>query len=344
MLKARIALIAAAVATLAAFSAAADDDAALIHFDATTDSREYCRMVLNALTREDFGILEATAARGRSLENRFPGSKTELQVFYQSFVKDSCGQRYVGLTEEVGKARIALAQRWREEMPDSLTAKVASARLWQQYAWVGRGGGFANEVSPAEWETFSDRLKQSADLMRTVDPDRDPEAYLLLLNLSRDFSLPLPQIDAIFQRAHQRFPTYLAYYADYASLLLPEWFGQPGDLADYMKSLLGDPGGDLGAIAYARAAERLAWDMGSSTIYRDAGMTWDDVRHGFALRESRDGLDKSGWITLCYYAVMAGDRDAARAAYSHVSEIDEWPVGGTQQFFLEVLPWIMARD
>jgi hypothetical protein len=288
--------------------------------------------------------LEATAERARSLKNRFPGSKTELQVLYESFEKDSCSRRYSPLTEDGGKARIALAERWLGQKPDSLTAKIASATIWHQFAWTARGDGFANQISPDQWATFSERLKRSAELMRTVDPNRDAEAYLMLLDLARDFNVPRPQIDTIFRQAHKRFPTYIEYYSEYASMLLPKWFGQPGEIADYTKSLLKDPGGDDGAMAYSRVAERLAFEMGSPTIYRDAGLTWDDVQHGFALRESRDGLDKHGWIALCYYAVMAGDRTAARDAYSQIYQLDLWPVGGTQQFFRDVLPWIMERD
>jgi hypothetical protein len=320
------------------------EDVAPIRLEATTDAPTFCSRVQAAFTREDFGSLEATAERARSLEKRFPGSRTELQVFYESFAKEFCNQPYIYLTVDTGKARVALAEHWLGQRPDSPAARIVSAMIWNQYAWAARGRGFSKEVSAEQWATFSERVKRAAQFMLPIDPDGDAQAYDVLLNLARDLGVPRPQIDIIFRRARQRFPGYLAYYADYATILLPIWFGQPGELSDYLRSLLTEPGGDLGSIAYSRTAERLSFDIGSPNIYRDAGLTWEDLRHGFALRQSRDGLDKRAWTSLCYYAALAGDRAAAREAYRHVGHIDEWPVGGVSDFFLRVLPWIMERD
>jgi hypothetical protein len=321
------------------------EDPQPIRLDSTTDATAYCARVQAAFIREDFEVLEATAERARQLQTRFPGGKAELQVFYESFGTEACNQVYVYLNEESGQARVAIGESWLGEKPNSTTARIASAMIWSQFAWAGRGRGYANEVSADQWATFSNRIKRAAQFMRNVDPNRDAEAYLVLLDLARDLNVPRPQIDTIFRRAKERFPAYLGYYADYASILLPKWLGQPGELSEYLESLLDDPGGDVGAMAYSRAAERISFDLGSSSdIYRDTGLTWENVRRGFSLREARDGLNKRAWISLCYYASTAADRKVAREAYRHITHIDEWPVGGIHRFFLTVLPWMMQRD
>ena len=247
-----------AIALLLATRCGAAADPQPIRLDSATDAPAYCSRVQAAFTRKDFDTLEATADRARQLQTRFAGGKAELQVFYESFTKEACNQVYIYLNEETGKVRVALAESWLGERPDSITARIASAMIWSQFAWAGRGAGFANEVSADQWATFSDRTKRAAQFMRNVDPDHDAEAYLVLLDLARDMSVPRPQIDTIFRRAKERFPAYLGYYADYASILLPKWFGQPGELAEYLRSLRNDPGGDIGAMAYARAAERIS--------------------------------------------------------------------------------------
>lgn len=338
-----IALLATAMALALTSRSAGADDAAPIRAEAGGDAEVYCSRVQAAFTREDFAALEATAAAARSLTVHLRGGKAELQVFYESFARVACNQTYIYLNEDTGRVRTAIAEHWLGRQPNSVTARIASAMVWGQFAWAGRGRGYANDVSQEQWSTFADRIKRAAQFMRNVDPNGDAQAYLVLLQLARDLNVPRPQIDTIFLRAREHFPSYLGYYADYASILLPKWFGQPGEIAGYLQSLLATPGGDLGAMAYARAAERLSFDMGSSDIYRDTGLVWADLRHGFDLREKGDGLDKHAWIGFCYYAVMAGDRETAREAYRHISHIDEWPVGGTHQFFLTVLPWIMNR-
>jgi len=338
------AFMAAATVALIGASVAAAGDSAPIKLDPGADPAEFCRAVQAAFTREDFDALEATADRARSLATHFPGGKAELQVFYEAFSKEACTQYYGSLSETAGQARVTLVEHWLGQKPESLTARIASATVWEQYAWTGRGNGYSNQVSQVQWEVFGDRVKRAAQFMRNVDPARDAHAYLVLLDLARDFSLPRPQIDTVFRQAHEHFPSYLAYYTTYADVILPKWFGAPGDIAEYTKSLLSDPGGDDGAMAYARVAERLSWGGELADIYRDAGLTWPDVQRGFALRESKYGLDKYAWISLCYFAALAGDRNAARDAFRHVSHLQDWPKGGRHDFYLYVLPWLMQRD
>jgi hypothetical protein len=320
------------------------ESATPIRVDAGSDAEAYCSRVQVAFTREDFASLEATVERARSLTIHLRGGKAELQVFYESFVNVGCNQTYIFLDEGTGRTRAAIAEHWLGEKPDSVAARIASAMIWGQFAWAGRGRGYANQVSAEQWSIFAERTKRAAQFMRTVDPNSDAQAYLVLLDLARDFNVPRPQIDTIFARAREHFPAYLGYYADYSTILLPKWFGQPGEIANYLDSLLAEPGGDLGAMAYARSAERISWELGSPDIYRDTGLNWEVLRRGFTLRESQDGLDKHGWISFCYYAAMAHDRSATREAFRHITHIDEWPEGGTPRFFLTVLPWMMQRD
>jgi hypothetical protein len=58
------------------------------------------------------------------------------------------------------------------------------------------------------------------------------------------------------------------------------------------------------------------------------------------------GLSPEGWDVLCYLAVVAADRVSAREAFRHaalnLSGWPGWPGGHLNQFYLQVLPWIMA--
>src|SRR5262249_55402989 len=155
----------------------------------------------------------------------------------------------------------------------------------------------------------------AAQFVRSVDPESDAQAYLVMLKLARDLNVPRLQIDTIFFRARARFPTYFSYYSEYATMLLTKWFGRPGEITDFVQSLRPKPDDDDGAIAYARVADWLAWELSSADIYRDTGLVWEDVHRGFNLVEARDGLDKHGWTTLLYYAAVARDRPAARKAF-----------------------------
>jgi hypothetical protein len=318
--------------------------AAPIQVEPGEPAEQFCARVQAAFTREDFDVLESTAERARSLATWLQGGKAELQVFYASFSEEHCTQYYAFVSDPVAKARIAVVEHWLQQKPNSLTAKLASAIMWDQYAWTGRGTGFADAISQEQWALFRERAQYAAQFMRNVDPARDAQAYIVLLNLARDLSQPRARIDAIYSQARTQFPTYQPYYTIYANLIQPKWFGAPGEIANFTQSLLSDPGGDTGTVAYARVAERLAWDFWGSDIYREFGLTWADVQHSFAVRERLYGLDQWARIALCYYAVAAGDRDAAREAFRHITHLEYWPNGGRGVFYLTVLPWIMSAD
>jgi hypothetical protein len=134
-------LAAAAAFAFAGHSVCANDPDP-IPLDPGTDAAAYCSRVQAAFTREDFGVLEATAERARSLTTHFRGGKAELQVFYESFARVGCNQTYLFLTEDSGRARTTLAEHWLAEKPDSMTAKIASAMIWSEFAWSGRGRGY----------------------------------------------------------------------------------------------------------------------------------------------------------------------------------------------------------
>jgi hypothetical protein len=329
---------------LAFSSAAPVSTTGPIPFNRDADPMAFCRSVQYAVATEQFASLEATAKAARSLQDWFPGGETELHAFYVAFRAEQCGPEN-GTESDAAAARIQHLEHWLARKSDPLTASIALAETWEDYAWIGRGRDFANTVSQDQWRVFGQRARTAAGYMKTLDPSRDPQAYLVLLDLARDFNVPRPQIDALFAAARKAFPTYIHYYSTYANLLEPKWFGRPGDLARYIRSLLADPGGDAGAVAYSRAAEYLVWDLPPAVdVYADLGLDWKDVQHAFAVREQRYGLNQYGRIVLCYFAFAAGDRGAARAAFRGITHLNSWPNGGMHDFYLTALPWIMAKE
>src|SRR5262245_29822725 len=75
--------------------------------------------------------------------------------------------------------------RWRQEMPNSVAARLVTARALLDYAWEARGGGWVGTVTTEGWKLFDERV---ADAQRLVDRAialgaPDAEAYALLVKL-----------------------------------------------------------------------------------------------------------------------------------------------------------------
>jgi hypothetical protein len=331
---------------MAPLAYAQDEDQAAIEFNSDTKPADFCKAVDHALLDGYFDELDATAKIALTLNHRLPGGEPELQVFYRGLAQADCVWDSICATDPDFDHRQQRLQEWRDHEPGVTTPVVALIRFWQVAAWTARGCGYANEVTPAKWAAFGQRLTVAAGYARQIKPEDDPEATRLLLELARDFNLPRQQLDAIFAAGRKNFPTYFGIYREYANLVQEKWSGRRDLNAPFMRSLLTDPGGDAGEVAYAFAATEMFYAVDGDDIYNTAtGLDWPTLKRAYATRARLYGLGSEAWTTLCYFASVAGDRDAARDAFRHAAgQLSYFPKQGSHDFYLNVLPWIMARD
>src|SRR6185436_12670054 len=126
-------------------------------------------------------------------------------------------------------------------------ARMASARRGIRRA----------RVTPEQWKLFAQRLQTARSYIDVVDPDSDPHAYCVLMDISRGSSEPRARLDALYTKAIRANPTYFHYYSERAIDMLERWFGSDEDLASYVESVLTHPGGEDGQVAYTFIAYRL---------------------------------------------------------------------------------------
>jgi hypothetical protein len=316
-----------------------------IAFSRDTVPADFCQVVRQDLLDGEFTQLEATHKAAQSLEARFEGGQTELEVFYDGLADSDCAGGYSCKDDPSFDNRRHRLEEWLSRKSDPATANLALARLWWDGAWEGRGCGFANTVSSQQWAVFGDRLKIAAGYAHKIDAQSDAESGHLLLTLARDFNLPQDQIAAVFRHARERFPAYFLTYQEYGTMTLEKWSGRRELTPSFVQSLAFNPGGDAGAVAYAMVAQRLFYEFKADRIYTvDTGLDWPKVKQAFATREKLYGLNARDWNMLCYLAYVAQDRPAAREAFKHADDgaMQTWPWtrGGTD-FYHEALPWIM---
>src|SRR4029450_11350270 len=77
-------------------------------------------------------------------------------------------------TESEWQRGLEQAQRWSREHPDSIAARLTTIDLWISYAWAARGNGWSNEVPPAQWALYKQRLSRAAQLMREMESVGEP--------------------------------------------------------------------------------------------------------------------------------------------------------------------------
>ncbi|PYX84423.1 MAG: hypothetical protein DMG68_20850, partial [Acidobacteria bacterium] len=214
------------------------DNSAGLSGDLATDIHalpDFTETAAGMLGHHQFDQLDCLADRFRSAKERFPGGVWKLHTLYQGLAEPV---RYpVHATPEDWNNSIQLLRQWTRERPKSITAHIALASAYEQFAWEARGSGYADTVSDSGWKLFQARTAESKRLLDEASalPTKCPEWYLVMLQLAIDQTWDLPQVRVLFEDASKFEPGYYYYARQFARYLQPRWNGEPGDTEVFMQ-------------------------------------------------------------------------------------------------------------
>jgi hypothetical protein len=302
------------------------------------DMVSYCRGMQAALADGQFDRLEAEGRSLMSLHDRLKGGIEKLVYFYNAISNPGCG----GFDCRADyRPHVPLLQAWLNRSPRQPTAWIANAWFWEGYAWRARDCAYFASVTFDAWQTFFDRIRVARSYLDHPGLQSDPAFYLLSLSMLRDSGGTRQQIDAMFHEGHAAFPKFLRLDAQYADLLDPAWYGKDGDLGWFAETLLNDPGGEEGQMAYAAVAEEEALRIPYPHLFLETGLRWDRTKPGLSLIEQKYGAANYDWNVTCYMALVAIDRPVALDAYKHFAPLWNPAVWSNEDYFYDhALPWI----
>lgn len=299
------------------------------------------RNVESALAAQRFDELERMAREYRQLDQRLPGGNTKLYHYYAG-LGGAVGQYSLGGYESkiAFDEKLRVIEKWLTHNSKSTAAHLARAQLWLSHAWDVRGDGHADTVTDGQWKLFEEALREVDQSLQGVDPQDDPHAYFVLMSMTQGQKSPRPRMDELYRAAVMRFPTYYHYYPQRALSLLPRWYGEKGEINDYVKSLVRVPGGDDGLIAYSYVAAKLVHFHWRDKLYAETGLSWPLAQASFYAREKRYGLRIKDWNVLCELAIAGRDQQAAKEALQHIG--DQWDpdLWKEKQYFDSAVKWI----
>ncbi|WP_141245412.1 hypothetical protein [Mesorhizobium sp. WSM4313] len=91
-------------------------------------------------------------------------------------------------------------------------------------------------------------------------------------------------------------------------------------MKEYADSLLREPGGDLGQVAYLLVAVQQFNAYAFVELFKKSGLNWPDVKAGFELRERVYGFSNEDWNIYLYLACAADDHATAKEVVQHFGE------------------------
>jgi hypothetical protein len=265
--------------------------------DDVTAARDYRAQVRQWLKQEDFSALELEAAKERTSKARFAGGAWKLHVFY-----GSVSQPGVPVPTDTDlESQIALLKRWVAAVPDSITARLALAHTYLNYAWNARGHGMANTVTTQGWQLFESRTEQAKTIL---DDARNlsvkcPEWFVAMMGVALHLNWTRPEFAGLFRDATAFEPEYFYYYMDYANYLQPKWDGKHGESAKMADDAATRVGGDQGDFLYFEIAGYVAARGNKPEIKQ---MSWDRIQAGYAALEKLYG---STYVDKNEFALMA---------------------------------------
>jgi hypothetical protein len=216
--------------------------------------------------------------------------------------------------------RMMLFEEWAAAEPDAVTPRVALGRLWNRYAWRGRGHAYYNDLSEEQRNLFSERMRRARKVLDEGRRLRQkcPELYVQILGLA---DVSSADAIAIFNEGRRLEPGYPRLYSATARMLLPKWGGRTGEVEAFLDQVYRDNVGGFGPEMYARTVIELLdqYEFGHSgeRIFKDTALSWEMSRKGLVDMVDRYPTE-TNFNEFAFLACAAGDRNTAQKMFKKV--------------------------
>jgi hypothetical protein len=300
--------------------------------ESTLHGGQWTRMIETDLVEEKFDDLDRMAAQFRSGKTRSQGGGWKLSAFYGALDKPM-------LTDKDTLDHLAHLKNWIAQRPESITARVALATSLHRWAWVARGNGMADSVTPEGWRLFNARIQESLKVLNDASSlrERCPQWYSEMMTVGLAQSWDEARIKEVFEQGIQFEPEYFGLYKQMANYLLPKWDGKPGDASAFAKVSADKVGGEQGDVIYFHIATAVIGKNNKEVSARE--MDWARIQRGYQALTAQYG--STGWLKnkLAYFAYEFRDAEVARQQFELIGDHWERSVWRDRERFDRARDW-----
>jgi hypothetical protein len=306
-----------------------------------TAEMAYGERVHSLLEQGNYAELESLAQINRSDRGRFIAGSWRNNNFFNSVVwmpsnaplKDSDYQQQ---SEKLNK--------WQAARPDSATARIALAKFYVSYADFARGTGYADTVSSRQWKQYHARtaIAKQALIEAATLKDRDPHWYFVMECIAQNEGWEKADMRELLDQALAFEPDYYHFYRPYTNYLLPQWYGDPGEIPLFATDIASMHPEPAGSMTYFQILSGLACYCGSE-IDQLKSADWQKLQLGFANVQAAYGLSNLDANRLAEMATVFHDKSVAHEAFGHVMQRDP-VVWLTEDSFEQARAWANGSD
>lgn len=303
----------------------------------TASLRPWVRTIESSLIAEKFDDLDRMADQYRREKSRLPGGNWRLRLFYSALDAPR-------LSDQDTRDHLAHLEHWTQGRPASITARVALASSFHRWAWVARGTGSAQSVTPEGWRLFNERIKRAQSVLEDAAnfSPMCPQWYSEMMTVGLAQNWDANRMSDIFDRGIQFEPGYFYLYLQYANYLLPKWDGHPGDATAFAKVSADRLGGDSGNLLYFQIATVLIKRGDSSFPVHE--MDWERIRRGYQALSAQYGESRRTMNQLVFMAYKFKDASVAQRQFAAIG--DKWSrrVWRDREHFDRARDWSRAHS
>jgi hypothetical protein len=126
----------------------------------------------------------------------------------------------------------------------TFTLSYSSTHLALAFAYLSlgssaRGTGYADTVSDSQWTDYKSCIAQAKAILLEASTlkEKDPSWYYAMLQVALNEGWDKTHFRELFDQAVAFEPNYYHYYRAYANYILPQWYGQPGELQEFAEEV-----------------------------------------------------------------------------------------------------------
>jgi hypothetical protein len=321
-----------------------ESDAAGLNGDSSVDIHaldNFMDTAARILKEEKFAELDCLADHARSGKERLPCGLWKIHLMYGGLQQPV--PYPVHATQEDWTYLLQRLQKWVKARPESITARVALALAYLDYAHDARGSGYANTVSNSGWKLFEERTAEARRILEEASTlaTKCPEWYVAMQRVSVNQGWSVTEARALFEEANKFEPEYYVYARDLAYYLLPKWSGEAGDTEKFVQEIADRMNEDKGDILYFQVA---AADYVICGCDDNPHLSWDRIKRGFEASEKRYGVSMLNLNRIAYLASYFGERDPIYAdkIFTRIGEQWDEKTWESKKDFEKIRQWVSA--
>lgn len=288
--------------------------------DESTDREKLVAEIVARFKRKDFESIEKLASEARMSKERLRGGYWKLGAIYGGLEEPNPKQKS---TEAEWQEHLDRLTVWQNQMPNSVTARVAKAESLTSWAWEARGSGFIDTVSESSLELFQERIQMAVDELATARKldTKCPEWYAAALEVGLAQGWPKKEYERVFEEGFALEPTYYPIQRAKLTYLYPQWHGKKGDQAKFIEENSARIEGEEGRAMYFLLTSTLLSQY-RGDLFREVEVSWEKVKQGYQMVAKNYKTDRYRENQITYLAIFSMDFEMAASKMLEIG--DNW--------------------